>query len=497
MPSSTRKGKVLKAGDGLYAVKQDTAKAPDKSKTYCVYNIETGDVNGRWHATKAKAKDQLEAMYANMGSKALKHSDVAKSYITPVKQFADPKDGITWVDDNGLWVQMYPYDTWTHPFYSDTTVNPEIASEMVKNFHSGVTGRKALTDYEHGLDPAKGGKASGEITNMETRSDGLYGLVRFNDIAKKEIEDGEWNYWSTTHFDEWTHPQTGETFSYVVDGGALTNKPYVRGMVPLNFSDVILENPELLVHKPVDEVDEEEVDDDDDNDTDDNDNEGGETVVADDDKPTLEAQLREKLGLGDDADILAHVVGMNDELTPLRELRKDHSDKKQFSEMYPEQAARLAKLEEESRATFAKSFSDAYAGARLTRKVSAGEDVKDEPTTMGLSALALEQVHTMAKEFSDGNPQLDTFKSVVDGILNNGIVDYGTKGSSNEGELDAELAAPKNFQDARKQFSDYVSKIQEDDKLDFNAAYYEAAKRNPELFTAYKEKKPVIAAINE
>lgn len=492
MPATSKTVKTLKPGDGLYAVKKDVAAAPDKSKPYCVYNIETGDVNGRWHATEAQAKDQLKAMYANMGSKALKHSDTAKSYITPVKKFADPKSGINWIDGNKLWLQMYPYDTWSHPFFSDTTVNPEVAQKMVKNFNDGVTGRKAIADYDHGLDPAKGGKAAGEIVDMETRSDGLYGLVQFNDTAKKEILDGEWNYWSTTHFDTWTHPQTQETYEYVVDGGALTNKPYVRGMVPLNFSEVILENPDLLVHEPGNEVVEDEEEDT--NNDDDNNDEGGETVVAD--EPTLEAQLREKLGLDEGADLIAHVVSMNDELGPLRELRKEHSDKKQFSDMFPEQAAKLQRLEEESRENFAKSFSDSFANSRVTRKVGTGDEAKDEPTTLGFSALVLEEIRGMAKEFSDGKAQVGTFKKVVDAILNNGIVDYGTKGSSNEAEEEPELKPANNFRDARKQFSDIIEKIQTDDKLDFNGAYYEAAKRHPELFKAYKERKPVLDEAN-
>jgi len=62
--------KQLSKGDGLYEVQYMARKAPDASKPWCVVNLQTGDINGRWFATKSAASDQLKAMYANMGDKA-------------------------------------------------------------------------------------------------------------------------------------------------------------------------------------------------------------------------------------------------------------------------------------------------------------------------------------------------------------------------------------------------------------------------------------------
>lgn len=406
------------------------------------------------------------------------------NYIVPVKNFADPGSdgGVKWTGDkqNQLWVQMYPYATWSHPIYSDTKVDKTIAEQMVQNFNDGVTGKKAIVNYDHGQDPAKGGKAAGEIIKQEAREDGLYGLVQFNDIAKAEIDNGEWNYWSTTHYDTWTNPITQAEHEFVTDGGALTNTPYVRGMLPLNFSEVMIADPDLLVHTEV--VD--------DNNTvvppviDDKIDEGGEMNE-------LEKQLRAALGLSDTDDLLAHVTEMNTEIAPLRELKKEHSDKKTFSEQYPDQAERLEKLEAESRATFAKTFSDKYVTKRVVNKTGEGDDEKTETTTLGFSGLVLEEIKNMAKEFSDGKGTLETFTKVVDTILDNGIVDYGTKGSSREDETEAVVPAGDHV-GVRKQFSDLINKIVEEDKLSFDDAYIEAAKREPALYQAYREKKPVL-----
>lgn len=425
-------------------------------------------------------------------------TDKSKTFLIPVKNFSDATGNIKWLEDNQLWVQMYPYDSWSHPIYSDTTVDRSVAEKMVKNFTDGVTGRKQIVEYDHGLDPVKGGKAAGEILKQEVRDDGLYGLVQFNDIAKKEIDDGEWNYWSTTHYDTWTHPQTKETHEFVTDGGSLTNKPYVRGMLPLNFSEVMIQDPDLLVHK-LDEdfnkvvtIDGVTVDEDTQTwireqlELKAKQEEGGEV-------DEFEKKLRERLGLADDVDILTFVGEMHDEVEPLRELKKEHSDKKTFTEMYPEQATRLESLEAESRANFAKNFSDKYVPARVTRKTGEGDQIKDEPTTLGFSALVLTEIEGMAKEFSDGKATLETFSKVVDTILDNGIVDYGNKGSTREDETEI-VPAPKDFSDARIQFSALVDSIVTKDGMEYNAAYLEAAKQNPDLYAAYKEKKPVVTA---
>lgn len=63
----------LKPGMGLYKVRYNPSKAPDKSKPWCIVNLQTGDINGRWLATRSQANAQLKAIYANMGDKAVYH----------------------------------------------------------------------------------------------------------------------------------------------------------------------------------------------------------------------------------------------------------------------------------------------------------------------------------------------------------------------------------------------------------------------------------------
>jgi hypothetical protein len=311
--------------------------------------------------------------------------------------------------------------------------------------------------------------------------------VEFNEVAKTEIDNGEWRYMSNSHYDSWTNPQTQETHEFVPENPSLTNRPYVRGMSPINFSEIVMEHgiedgDVTITKEEYDKlIDPGNV------------HKGGEQVVDD---AEFQKALREKLGLGDDVDLMAHIAGINDEVGPLRELKKEHSERKAFSDIYPEQAAELERLRISERENFAKQFSDNLATARVVRKskTEGSDEVVSTPTGLGFSALVLDKIRDEVKAFSDGKATLEGFKGVLDSITDDGIVDYGVHGSERTVDVDDEVnrTAPKDFSDARKQFSDIVFKIQEDDKLDLNAAMAQAAEKYPELYQAYKTKKPVV-----
>lgn len=571
-------------------------RAPDASKPYCLVDS-NGTILG-WYESRDAAEQAMNG--------PMKHS-----FFAPVRRFSEFGD---WLDGNQRWVQFYPYGQWDHPVYGRTVINEEIARQLKASFDNRVKQERIFSNYEHGFSRAHGTKASGEIMQVEVRSDGLYGLVKFTDTAKQEIDSGEWNYWSTEHFDLWVNPQTHEKHNYVLEGGALTNSPYVGGMAPLNFSEVAAEElqlkqfavwstkyindlpdsaflyiqsggskdgegkttPRSLRHFPYKDSDgnidlphlrnaiaripqagswlsdslksslqararkllgakthsevleieaemapqehqepgsgniDPNINYDDSADTGsridtppagedgsvpdrsgtvENSTEGGTMPEGDvGNQPTLDVQIRQLFNLADDADVLAHLTEVNNELAPLRELKKEHSQKKAFSEQYPDEYARMQRLEERDRENTVKMFSDALAERRFTKKEGTGDDVKDIPTTMGLSGLAIEEIGKVVKKFSDRSATVDDFKGALDAIFDNGLVDYGTTGSSRSDGSDNDdvTEIPEKRKDAVKMFSDRVNEIVKNDNLDFNAALVEAAKRYPDLAEAWR-----------
>jgi Mu-like prophage I protein len=214
-----------------YIVEKDTNACP-VSKPWAVKNQVTGDVRGRCHASKEEAQSQQRALYAALAGKEGMHTE---HFIIPLQKLFS--DGIP--DANQIvWVQAFPYDTWDHPIYGETTVTPEIAQKYVRNFKENVRGHDLAINFNHGEDKAKGDKAAGWIRDMAARPDGLFFGVEFTPTAREEIKNGEWRYFSTESYDTWEHPHSKAQYEYVISGGALTNKPWVKGMLPINFSEV-------------------------------------------------------------------------------------------------------------------------------------------------------------------------------------------------------------------------------------------------------------------
>lgn len=159
-----------------------------------------------------------------------------QSFLINVKQFSEGLD-----NPDGVWIHYAPYGRWSHPSYGITYMTVDKAKKMVKNFNEGVRGQDILLDYEHGEDKAKGQKASGQMTAMEVRSDGIWSKVQFTETAKSEIKGGEWKYFSPQFHEKWKNPMNDTEYEAVAAGGGLTNRPWIKGMVPLNFSEVMVE----------------------------------------------------------------------------------------------------------------------------------------------------------------------------------------------------------------------------------------------------------------
>lgn len=501
--------KKLTKGMGLYQVMKKSG--GPAGKPWAVVNLQTGDVNGRWHASQAEAAAQARALYARLGNKA-RFGMNEPSCIVAFTENAVEEDGL-------LWLEALPAKVWFDPRYGEVPITEEKLNNFIQNFNEGVRGQEVMTDYEHGLDPAKGRKASGTYRKFDIRprDDGTVSLWAGIDptaTALDEIKKKEWKYFSLEWEDEWTHPETQLVHKDVVVGGGFTNRPVAKGMMPINFSEVFVEVAEVSPEEhqePGTLAPDPRINEDDSFPnrietpapgedgtvpsrpvTGAPNSEGGESVMTEEQLK----ELRTALGLDADADadkVLATVTSMSEELQPLRELRASTESKKKFAEEYPEEANRLALLEQRDQESFAKAFSESFVSARITNKIGEGDEVKDEPTTLGFSGRVINEIQTVAKQFSEGKPTFEGFKTVLDAVIDNGIVDYGDKGSEREHvNDDDEITPAAGSKDARAKFAEKVEKIMENDEVDFNTALSTAAKLHPKLAEAWRQ--PPVAA---
>lgn len=504
--------KPLKKGMGLYDVQHLPDKAPDKSKPWAVVNLQTGDIRGRWHPDEASARDQQKALYAQLGKKArfrMGEHDV-ESYMVPISFAEIPGDTI--------WVEALPARIHHTMQYGEVTITEDKLHNLINNFKSGVRGQDVATDYDHGMDRAKGNKASGWYKDFDVRNGSLWAEVKLTKEAKQEIADGQWKYFSL-EWEDMYEDHKGDVHKDVIVGGGFTNRPIAKGMVPINFSELFEVEPKQLRHQldtgsddasamseqtdaqaekelnanlmedestqTVDEHAAEEHQEpgsdspdptlnEDDSFPDrhvtlpaDNDDDPGTSDSKEDEVD--EAKLREVLGIGEDVDIIKAATELKEKVGPLEEVAKQFSERKKFAEMFPDEARELEAARMERRDNAAIKFSEEVGRKRFA-------------DNKGLSAKSLEKVASLHKAFSEGTANVDAFTEVIDTIADEGgLVEFGERGSSRV-DADSLNTTPEH---PRIAFAEKVKEVMVNDELDYGAAVTEASKRYPDLAKAY------------
>lgn len=483
-------------------------------------------VDGGCHKERADAVKHMRALY-NAESNTMKYSVIELGDDTFIADEDDP---------NLMWIKAWRYSSWEHPRYGTVEISPETGQRFKQHFDSGALGRDHLINYEHGIDPAKGGKAGGTILDIDPRDDGIYYKVRFTDNALKEIHDGEWKYVSP-EYDDWVNPETGELFEDMPVDLALTNQPFFKGMPPLNFSEVYTPKefavwstayindlpdscflfvspggkkdgegktvPRSLRHFPYKDS-------------------GGkvdlphlrnaisripQANIPASFKDSLQARARrllanaggtpkggnavdevlrqfaERLGIeldenASEDEILAKAEELNKTIEPLRKAKVEGERSRTFREAFPEEYKKMQKLEEARVESEAMSFAESY--RRFT--IKAGDS--EYKSTMGFSELVVTEIADAYRKFSDRSATPADLKKLLDLIGDKGIVDYSETGSSRS------LTDKQWNEDPKIAFSEAVQAVMTEDNLEYEGAINIAKVKFPELYEAYQRAIP-------
>jgi hypothetical protein len=147
------------------------------------------------------------------------------------------------------WVHALPLGgPYKHPKYGDLNFTPERIMRFVQNVKNKVRGIDPDVDYDHKMDPAKGNIAAGWVRDADARSDGLWLLVDWTKKAIQSLRDREYRYFSAEFLDEWEDSQ-GNKFEDVVLGGGLTNRPFMKNLVPVNLNEITASNQEDVMDR--------------------------------------------------------------------------------------------------------------------------------------------------------------------------------------------------------------------------------------------------------
>lgn len=142
------------------------------------------------------------------------------------------------------WVQILSVGKFKHRVHGTIELTSDKLQKFVDNFKAKVRGTDLDIDYDHKMDPAKGRKAAGWIQDLKVQPSGLFGLVKWTDEAKEAIKRGEYRYLSADFYDKWTDPE-GKTHNDVLAGAGLTNRPFLKNMLPVNLNELMESEEEM------------------------------------------------------------------------------------------------------------------------------------------------------------------------------------------------------------------------------------------------------------
>lgn len=337
------------------------------------------------------------------------------------------------------WIQLFPLGKWEHPLYGEIDMTPERVMQFVKNFNDNVRGIDIDIDYDH---KDFGGKAAGWVLELQDRgTDGLWGRIEWTPSAYSALKEREYKYFSPEFADVWIRPSDNHKFVDVLFGGAITNRPFLKEIQPINLSDL----PGLYTEQGDEPVEE------------------------------LLKQLSEALGLqlSDDSDkdqeaLVEAVKSLKEKGTPPPP--KEDDELLKLSEKNPV-IAKLLRDREEDQKTLAKLTAANKLG-EVTRRLSELNTDK-----VALPPSFTEEMRNALVSLSDSSAD-KVIKALAE-LMKTGLVHLGESGKKRTSEGSGDPA---------KDFTDEVDKMRKEDKqLSYTEAVLALAEAKPELWEAYNE----------
>lgn len=138
-------------------------------------------------------------------------------------------------ENNGTtssWIHALPLGEYQHPVFGKIAVTVDKVKRFADNVKAKVRGIDPSINYNHNNEDV----ASGWVKDAEQRDTGLWLFVEWTKNAVEKIKNKEYRYFSAEYHDKWKDAG-GKEHQDVLFGGALTNRPYMKTLLPINLSE--------------------------------------------------------------------------------------------------------------------------------------------------------------------------------------------------------------------------------------------------------------------
>jgi phage I-like protein len=324
-----------------------------------------------------------------------------------------------------------------HPVYGDIDFTTERLQRFADSINNRVREIDADIDYDH---KKRTDEAAGWVKQASVKEDGLHLLVEWTGEAAGKIRSKAYKYFSPEFVDEWEHPKTKVVHKDVLNGGAITNRPFLKDLQPLNLS-------EMLDRAPVDDPEER------------NDMDlkkftellGLAEGTSEDDVLAKTKELMEKAAKADAPSAEAELIKLS-ETNPAIKMLMD-----QQTELRRQNAATQATLR----------LTEVRAGV-----LELSESLRSK--NIALPAAVIEDLTRVLHESTDAHGT--KVMAIVKTLGESGFVELGEIGRQRTGG---------EQKDPVKVFGELVSKEQTDHKLSYADAVQKVASENPDAYRNY------------
>jgi cation transport regulator ChaB/phage I-like protein len=157
-------------------------------------------------------------------------------------------------------IQVLPVGTWKHPAYGDIKITETDVEEFIHNFEDNV--RKDIPITEGHSVGEQELPAVGWFKQLINKGrDGLWATVEWTKEGMELLKNKLYKYFSPEFYSRYEDPETHKVYKNVLVGGALTNRPYFKGLTAVILSEMTLRKmktlEEILKIAPADLADEE------------------------------------------------------------------------------------------------------------------------------------------------------------------------------------------------------------------------------------------------
>ncbi len=128
-----------------------------------------------------------------------------------------------------LVVQIFRKGKWQHPYYGEIIVNQKTFKNIMKNFNDPKNKNKLVLDENH--EPEH--RALGFFQKVYQEKNRLMAEIKINQRGANILSDGSYYYFSPEIIFDGKDDETGKPIKDLLQGGAVTNKPYFSNMKEL------------------------------------------------------------------------------------------------------------------------------------------------------------------------------------------------------------------------------------------------------------------------